>query len=354
MNHRMLLSLGVSVVMAVGFVALASAAGQAPGATRSAQAPSTAPSPKAAAAEPAKPAANWKAPRTPWGDPDLQGTWNNGTITPLERPRNAGEKELLSKEEEEEINAQSDTRADQRLANKAQDVELAYNQFWWDRGASIGRTSLIIDPKDGRIPPVTPNGQKLLDDRAAARRGRGAGDSYTDRPLQERCILYHGVPPLPTGYNNNYEIVQVPGLVAILHEEIHETRLIPLDGRPHMPSSVTQWLGDSRGHWEGDTLVVETTNFRSDVTSRFPVDPETLRIIERFRRIGPKDIDYQFTVDNPTMYTRPWTATLPMRHESGLIYEYACHEGNYAIAHVLAGFRTQEKEAAEAASGTRK
>ena len=154
------------------------------------------------------------------------------------------------------------------------------------------------------------------------------------------------MPPLPTGYNNNYQIVQTPGLVAILHEEIHETRLIPLDGRPHVSSSITQWLGDSRGHWEGDTLVVETTNFRKDTTFRFPVDTATLRIVERFRRVGPEDVDYQFTVDNPTMYTRPWTATLPMRHEDGLIYEYACHEGNYAIGHVLAGFRAQEKEAA--------
>ena len=166
--------------------------------------------------------------------------------------------------------------------------------------------------------------------------------------------MYHGVPPLPTGYNNNYEIVQTPGLVAILHEEIHEVRLIPLDGRPHIGASVSQWLGDSRGHWEGDTLVVETTNFHKDATFRFPVDSATLRVIERLRRVGPDAIDYQFTVDNPTMYTRPWTATLPMRASDGLIYEYACHEGNYAIAHVLLGFRAQEKAAEEAAKKDKK
>jgi hypothetical protein len=308
-----------------------------------------APAVKKSAPSQGKAASSWAAPRTPWGDPDLQGTWNNGTITPLERARGVGEKELLSKEEDEEINAQSDTRAEGRPADRAQDLELAYDQFWWDRGSSIGRTSLILDPKDGRLPPLTPNGQRLLDARAEARSHRGAFDSWTDRPMQERCIMYHGVPPLPTGYNNNYEITQAPGVVAILHEEIHEVRLIPLDGRPHAGPSIRQWLGDSRGHWEGDTLVVETTNFRDEATFRFPVDAATLRVVERFRRVGPNAIDYQFTVDNPSMYTRPWTATLPMRKSDGLIYEYACHEGNYGIVNVLGGHRAEEKRAEEAA-----
>jgi hypothetical protein len=163
--------------------------------------------------------------------------------------------------------------------------------------------------------------------------------------------MYHGVPPLPTGYNNNYEITQAPGVVAILHEEIHEVRIIPLDGRPHAGASIRQWLGDSRGHWEGDTLVVETTNFRSDTTFRFPADPATLRVIERFRRVAADAIDYQFTVENPSFYSRPWTATLPMRPSDGLIYEYACHEGNYAIVHVLQGHRAEEKRAEDAAKG---
>ena len=203
------------------------------------------------------------------------------------------------------------------------------------------------------MPPLTPEGQKLLDARAAARRTRGPADSWVDRPLQERCILYHGVPPLPTGYNNNYEIAQAPGLVAILHEEIHEVRLIHLDGRPHAGTSIRQWLGDSRGHWEGDTLVVETTNFHHDATFRFPADADTLRVVERFRRAGRDAIDYRFTVYNPTMYTRPWTATLPMRKSDGKIYEYACHEGNYGIANVLAGHRAQEKAADAAAKKDR-
>jgi len=309
-----------------------------------------APAPSAAGGT-AKPGATWAAPRTSWGDPDLQGTWNNGTITPLERPRGAGEKALLTKAEEEEINDQSDTRAsvENRPRDAAQDVELAYDQVWWDRGKSIGRTSLIVQPTDGRLPPLTPRGEKLMAEREAARAARGAFDSWTDRPLQERCILYHGVPPLPTGYNNNYEITQAPGVVAILHEEIHEVRIIPLDGRPHAGSSIRQWMGDSRGHWEGDTLVVETTNFRDDATFRFPADPATLRVIERFRRVAPDAIDYSFTVENPTFYSSPWTATLPMRPGDGLIYEYACHEGNYAIVHVLQGHRAEEERAQGAA-----
>ena len=335
MTRRMISCLGVPVlVLSFTLVAVVEAGGQAPAARTNSGAPS-------------KAAARWTAPRTPWGDPDLQGTWNNGTITPLERARGAGEKELLSKQEEEELNAQSNNRAasENRPKDKDEDLALAYNQFWWDRGASIGRTSLIIDPKDGRLPALTDAGQKMIDARAAARRGRGPADSWVDRPLQERCIVYHGVPPLPTGYNNNYEITQAPGLVAILHEEIHEVRLIPLDGRPHIGASIGQWLGDSRGHWDGDTLVVETTNFREDATFRFPADPKTLKVIERFRRTGPNDIDYQFTVDNPSMYSRPWTATLPMRTSDGLIFEYACHEGNYSIQHVLEGYRAQEREA---------
>jgi hypothetical protein len=334
MTPRILPSVGVVVLVLSITLVVVEAGGQAP-------------TERTNSGAPAKSAAKWTAPRTAWGDPDLQGTWNNGTITPLERARGAGEKELLSKQEEEELNAQSETRAasENRPKDKDEDLALAYNQFWWDRGASIGRTSLIIDPKDGRLPALTDAGQKLIDARAAARRGRGPADSWVDRPLQERCIVYHGVPPLPTGYNNNYEITQAPGMVAILHEEIHEVRLIPLDGRPHIGASISQWLGDSRGRWEGDTLVVETTNFREDATFRFPADPTTLKVIERFRRTGPHDIDYQFTVDNPSMYSRAWTATLPMRTSDGMIFEYACHEGNYSIAHVLEGYRAQEREA---------
>jgi hypothetical protein len=342
MRRRIFRSLAAPLaVLSMMLAAAVSAGGQAPSTRKNGPAPKNE-------------ASKSTSPRTAWGDPDLQGTWNNGTITPLERARDAGEKELLSREEEAEVNEQSDTRAERRPSDRAQDLELAYDQVWWDRGASIGRTSLIIDPKDGRLPPLTPDGQKMVDARAAARRTRGFADSWVDRPLQERCILYHGVPPLPTGYNNNYEIAQAPGLVAILHEEIHEVRLIHLDGRPHIGASIRQWLGDTRGHWEGETLVVETTNYHKDATFRFPADAATLRVVERFRRVGPDAIDYQFTVDNRTMYTRPWTATLPMRKSDGKIYEYACHEGNYGLANVLGGHRAQEKAAEEAAKKERK
>jgi hypothetical protein len=156
------------------------------------------------------------------------------------------------------------------------------------------------------------------------------------------------VPPLPTGYNNNYHIVQTPDTVAILHEMIHEVRMIPLDGRPHVGSGIRQWLGDSRGRWEGDTLVVETTNYNDKVTLRFPIDSATLRVVERFTRVSRDKIDYRFTVHNPTMYTKPWTAVLPMLRDKGPIFEYACHEGNYGLANALAGHRAEEKRAEEA------
>jgi hypothetical protein len=160
--------------------------------------------------------------------------------------------------------------------------------------------------------------------------------------------LYHGVPPLPTGYNNNYQIVQAPGYVSILHEEIHEIRMIPLDGRPHLPSSVRLWMGDSRGHWDGNTLVVETTNFMDRPNLfRFPASVN-IQVIERFTRVDANHIDYRFTINDPSIYQKPWTAILPMTKIPGPIYEYACHEGNYGIVGILAGARAQEKAAAEA------
>ena len=209
-----------------------------------------------------------------------------------------------------------------------------------------------MDPPDGRIPPLTPEGQQRADAVAAAKRGRGPADSWEDRNLHERCLVYHSVPPLPTGYNNNYQIVQAPGLVAILSEMIHEVRLIPLDGRPHMGPNIRQWFGDSRGHWEGDTLVVDTTNFTdlNDLNQRIRRGSgATLHVIERFTRVDTDKIDYQFTVDDPATFTKPWTATLPMAKIQGPIYEYACHEGNYGMSGILSGHRAQEKAAAGAA-----
>ncbi len=282
--------------------------------------------------------------KTPWGDPDLQGIWDNGTPTPLERPTDLADKEFLTDAEWKQRADEVANRAASRPASAAADVELAYDNEWWDRGTPLKRTSLIVDPANGRLPPLTPAGQALVAQRTAARARRGPADSYTDRPLQERCLVYHGVPPMPTGYNNNYLVVQTPDHVAIRYEMMAETRIIPLDRRPHLDPKLTQWIGNSRGHWEGDTLVVETTGYRPDTTFRFPVDHATLKVVERFRRTSATAIDYRFTIENPSMYTRPWTAVLPLTRAAGPIYEYACHEGNHGLEGVLRGHRYEERQ----------
>lgn len=281
-------------------------------------------------------------PRTAWGEPDLQGKWSYATITPLERPIDQNGKNTLTAEEVAALNEAARTSADRRDGTPETDLERAYNAYWYDRGKSIGRTSLIVDPPDGRLPPLTERGRA----REVARAVQQAGheyDSAENRPLQERCITYHGVPPLPSGYNNTYQIFQTPGYVAILDENIHDVRSIPLDGRPHLQRALRQWNGNSIGHWENNTLVVETTNYSPRTTFRFPVAPETLRAVERFTRVARDQIDYQFTIDDPSTYTRPWTAALPMVGVPDyVIFEYACHEGNYSIRNVLSGARSQD------------
>ena len=333
MNRRFPVS---SRVLVGVFVVIASA-----GASVLGQAP--APKPSAPAAKRA-----WTPPRTSWGEPDLQGKWSYATITPLERPSDLAGKETLTDAEVAELNEASRTSADRRDGTPEADLERAYNAHWYDRGKSIGRTSLIIDPPDGRLPPLQPEGRA----RQAARTAQQAGheyDSWENRPLQERCITYHGVPPLPTGYNNTYQIFQTPGSVVILDENIHDVRTIPLDGRPHLGSNLRQWNGNSIGHWDGNTLVVETTNYSRGATFRFPVDTESLRATERFTRAAPDRIDYRFTIDDPATYTKPWTAALPLTGVPDyVIFEYACHEGNYSIRNVLSGARTQERVAASA------
>ena len=287
----------------------------------------------------------WTSPRTPWGEPDLQGKWSYATITPLERPADQASKEVLSREEVSILDAEAQTGADRRDGGADADLARAYNAYWYDRGKSIGRTALIVDPPDGRLPSLTPEAQRRL--AAIAERERMHGyDSWEERPLQERCIIYHGVPPLPSGYNNTYQIFQTPGFVAILDENIHDVRAIPLDGRPHIGQKIRQWNGNSRGHWEDNTLVVETTNYSPRTTFRFPSAPETMRAVERFTRVAADRIDYRFTIDDPATYARPWTATLPMTNlPDYVIFEYACHEGNYSIRNVLSGARAEEKAA---------
>ena len=282
--------------------------------------------------------------KTPWGDPNLQGTWTYGTITPLERPANMKDREFFTKEEAAAREAAQEVDAPPRPGDVG-----AYNAYWFDRGkvAANMRTSLIVDPKDGRL-PLTPDARKMLAARAEHRRAHPA-DSWLDRVPWDRCITYHGVPPISTGYNNTYQILQAPGYVAILVENIHDVRIIPLDGRPQLSENIRQWNGSSRGHWEGNTLVVETANYSDKTELRFPASKNT-RSVERFTRVGDNMIENQFTITDPTIYTQPWTAIRPMpRLPNYKIYEYACHEGNYAMPHILAGARAEEKAAAEKA-----
>ena len=266
---------------------------------------------------------------TSWGDPDLQGVWTHGTITPLERPAEYAGRELLTDEEVAALNHASDTRAEQREGlSPEQDVALAYNQFWWDRGISIGRTSLIVDPPNGRLPARVAAAERLAASDETARirdirRGNSPASGPEDMDLGDRCLVYRPVPITSSGYNNNVQIAQSPGYVAILQEQIHEIRIIPLDDRPALGADVDQWLGVSRGHWEGDTLVVETTNFRDDAV--YLGSSSNRHVVERLTRMSDGTIKYEFTLTDPTVWTEPWTGMVPWRQTEGPIYEYACH-----------------------------
>jgi hypothetical protein len=289
----------------------------------------------------------WK---TPWGDPDLQGTWSNQTLTPLERPREFADKPVLTEAEAAayEKRLVDAGNVDNRNPGTVQDVNLAYNQVWWDRGNRIvadRRTSLVVDPPDGRVPPLTPAAQKRRDEDRTASDAEKFAASWLDFDVYSRCIIRSALPRLSTGYNNNYEIVQAPGLVAIVQEQVHETRMIRLGNTPHLPPDVRQWLGDSRGHWEGNTLVVETTNFTDEARgSTFQYATKNMKLVERFTRVSDRTIDYQFTVSDPETWTRPWTAKLPWNRIDGLIYEYACHEGNLGLEHMLSAARAAERK----------
>jgi hypothetical protein len=341
-------ALGIAV--GVASIVTVSVAGQAqkPESTPARQTTDEAPAAKAQARAraAAKNAKTWKQVKTAWGDPDLQGVWSYATTTPLSRPDAAGNKTFLTDEEIEELAAQQARQQDS--APRAGDPG-TYNNFWWDRGQSIGRTSLIIDPEDGRIPALTPQAQKERAERTAYQRAHPS-DSWLDRSPTDRCIMYHGVPPLPSGYNNTFQIFQAPGLVSILDENIHHVRMIPLDGRPHIPSTMRHWNGDSRGRWEGATLVVETTNFNEKTRLRYGGSSNT-HAVERFTRVSDQLIDYQYTITDPTVFTRPFTVSIPMPRLDEPIYEYACHEGNHSMIGILSGARADEKNAG--APGTR-
>jgi len=272
------------------------------------------------------------------GQPDLHGLWTNSTTTPLERPPDMADRAVLTDEEMAALDAQAVGRNDR--PPRAGDPG-TYNEFWWERGTRLTQTSLVIDPSDGRIPSFTADGQ------ARAEWTRGA-DSWTNRNLAERCVT-RGAPKRPGGYNNNFLILQTPGYVTILQEMIHEVRIIPLDDRPHIDGDIRLWMGDSRGRWDGDTLVVETTNFAEQIVFNSynccPGAGANLRLVERFTRVDANTLDHRYTVEDPTTYAGPWTASIPLARFHGPIYEYACHEGNYGMENLLRGARVQEQDA---------
>jgi hypothetical protein len=334
-----------------------------------------------ASANDAASAGKWRAPRTADGHPDLQGTWTNATITPFERPEKYAQRLVLSEQEADELeqteakfNATADAPTDPKT--RVEDLPAScgrgfsgancgYNNFWVDPGTKLinvngqRRASMLVDPPNGRLPPMTEAGKQRMAQRMAAFRrgdgGGGAADGPEMRSLGERCILSFGSsagpPMIPLLYNNNYQIVQTKDSVMILVEMVHDARVVRLDSK-HRPANVRTWMGDSIGWWEGETLVVETTNFRPDQS--FRASSQNLKVTERFTRVDPNQVLYRFTVEDPETFTRPFSGEVAMNATGEKIYEYACHEGNYALPGILAGARAQEQEAAAKAAEKKK
>jgi hypothetical protein len=303
--------------------------------------------------------------RTPWGAPDLEGTWDFRTVTPMERPPEFAGKATLTEQEAAEYarrmveQRNADKRHDttvRRTVNgtaETEDVALAYNDFWWDRGTNVigtRRTSLIIDPPDGRLPPLAPEAQKRL--AAENVLSERPAEGPEDRSIAERCIMgFNSGPPIaPGGYNQNVQIIQHRDYVVLLNEMIHNARVIPLDGRPRL--NIAQWVGESRARWDGDTLVIDTKNFHQNTSLRG--SSPNLHLTERIRRVDADNLLYEFTVDDPTTWTKPWTAQVPMVKAEGFIYEYACHEGNYGMFGILSGARAVERKKAANNTGSSK
>ena len=318
-----------------------------------------------------------EAPRTPWGAPDLQGVWDFRSLTPLERPAELADQAFLTEEEAASLeqaaidrNAELWNRAASRTVaganvDRGEDGQPGfYNNFWLDGGTApveTGRTSLIVDPPDGRIPPLT---RAAAERRAAIERERRGVNRHAPTPggfvedlgpnaLQLRCITgFNSGPPMtPGGYNQNVQLFQTPDQVVLLNEMNHNFRVIPLDGRSG--SGIPQWTGESRGHWDGDTLVVETTSFLRETSFAQGQTDAHLRLTERFTRVSADTLMYEATVDNPTVWTRPWTYEIPMKWNEQPLYEYACHEGNYGLYNILAGARAEEAAAEAAAQASR-
>jgi hypothetical protein len=300
--------------------------------------------------------AKWTAARTADGQPDLQGTWANNSVTPLERPVELAAKPTLTDAEVAMLKARSArlfsgegdaafgdqlfvallTNPDKFVSTDGRTGD--YNQFWLPDRVFDNRTSLITDPPDGRIPALVPAAQRRVAYEVTARPATPAGPE--DRSVTERCITF-GIPRTQAAYMSYYDIVQSRDTVVLRMETIHDARVIPLDGRPHPGRKIQHWLGDSRGHWEGDTLVVDTTNFSPK--SNFHGSHENLHLVERFTRVAPDRLEYAFTVSDDTTWTRPWSAMIPMLRSRAPMYEYACHEGNLGLAGILSGARAEEK-----------
>jgi len=291
----------------------------------------------------------WTAPRTADGHPDLQGIWDFRSVIPLERPDTLGGKQILTDQEADEVEAAAAQRLIDRDRGPRKGDTGSYNAFWVDSGTAVRskQGSLIVDPPDGKLPPFTPDGQKRLAARVEAARRPAFGPE--DRSVGERCILgFNAGPPMvPGAYNQNVQLFQGPGCVVLLNEMVHNARIVPMDGRPH--GSVRQWSGDSRGRWEGDTLVVETTHFTNNGTGalqpRLQVTDENLHLVERFTRVDAETLLYEFTVNDPTTWTKPWTASIRMAKSRDQMYEYACHEGNYGLVGILEGARAEDSVA---------
>ena len=296
----------------------------------------------------------YKAPRTADGQPDLQGFWTNSTYTPLERPDGVTKAIYTPEEAEAAIKLAVQRESAQTEPGTTADVHYDFSQFGLDRSQSLFvrnlRTSLIVDPPNGKIPPLTEEGKRRTAQRAEdAKKLGGRWDSAESNQLDDRCLIMAGPGPpmMDAAYNSNYQIVQSPGVVMILTEMIHDVRIVTLDGRPQPDAKVRQWMGVSRGRWEGETLVVETTNFNGK--NPFRGSDENMKVIERFTRLSDDTIEYKFTIDDPTMWTRPWSAESAMKKTVGPIFEHACHEGNFGLYNTLVGARLEEKRQAEEA-----
>ena len=295
-------------------------------------------------------------PRTAWGKPDLGGVWDFATLTPMERPAEFVGKERLTEEDVANLVSRSaqftQLLSESGVPGAGGESTGTYDEFWFDFGSDVSadrRTSLVIDPPNGRIPDLTPVARERMAARRAYLRDHPA-DSWEDRNLAERCLVGFNIgPPMaPSAYNNIMQLFQTEDHVVILNEMVHDARVVPLDGRDHLDAGVRQWLGNSRGYWDGDTLVVETANFRDETNFRGVT--RDMRLVERFTRAGADTLLYEFTVNDPRTFVRPWTAEVPMSLSPNPTFEYACHEGNYGLEGILSGTRAEDREAAAAAS----